>query len=46
MNAGMGLLTALVLGIALIAGFTLLPALLMWLEKRQLKSRLVRSNPG
>ncbi|MCU7906599.1 MAG: MMPL family transporter [Candidatus Thiodiazotropha sp. (ex Epidulcina cf. delphinae)] len=35
MNAGMGLLTALVLAIALVADFTLLPALLMWLEKRQ-----------
>lgn len=34
MNAGMGLLTALVLAIALVADFTLLPALLMWLEKR------------
>ncbi|MCU7920701.1 MAG: MMPL family transporter [Candidatus Thiodiazotropha sp. (ex Epidulcina cf. delphinae)] len=35
MNAGMGLLTALILAIALVADFTLLPALLMWLENRQ-----------
>jgi predicted RND superfamily exporter protein len=35
MNAGMGLLTALILAIALVADFTLLPALLMWLESRQ-----------
>ena len=34
MNASMGLLTALVLAIALIADFTLLPSLLLWLEKK------------
>ena len=33
MNAGMGLLTALVLVVALVADLTLLPALLMWIEK-------------
>ena len=38
MNAGMGLLTALVLAIALLADFTLLPALLIWMEQHHAES--------
>lgn len=46
MNAGMGLLTALVLTIALIADFTLLPALLMWMDKARPESSPAIDSPS
>ncbi len=36
LNAGMGLLTAITIGLALLADFTLLPTLLMTLDKKEL----------
>ena len=36
MNAGMGLLTALVLGLALLADFLFLPPLLMKIEEKRI----------
>ena len=38
LNAGMGLLTAIVLGFALLADFLFLPPLLIWLEEKKGKT--------
>jgi predicted RND superfamily exporter protein len=46
LNSGMGLLTAITIGLALFADFLLLPTLLMTLDKRQRHETQVASDPA